>query len=97
MALTKAKKACVTGLAGIALAAGGNIAGVAVANAAPSSVAVHTFPSTVSPTTATIHNPTCRNLQGQGHQANGHNWVLAKSDNGVVGWAINDGSNSWCH
>lgn len=95
---TKTKKACATGLAGIALAAGANIAGVATASAAPAkSVAVHTFPSTAAPTVATIKNPDCRNLAGsQGHQANGHNWVMVRSDNGVTGWAIDEGNTAWC-
>ena len=74
---TKTKKACATGLAGIALAAGANIAGVATASAAPAtSVAIHTFPSTAAPTITTVKNPTCDNvISREGHRANGHNWV----------------------
>ena len=41
----KTKKACATGLAGVALATGATIAGTAAASAAPArSIAVHTFP-----------------------------------------------------
>lgn len=94
---TKIKKACATGLAGIALATGAGIVGTGVASAAPSSINVHTFPSTVAPTVATISHPNCRNLAGHsGKQANGHNWVLTRTDNGVTGWAIDDPGNAWC-
>lgn len=93
---TKTKKACATGLAGIALATGANIAGAATASAA-SSIAVHTFPSTVAPTITTIQNPDCRNLVShEGHQANGHNWVMVRADNGATGWAIDEGNSAWC-
>lgn len=94
---TKTKKACATGIAGVALATGAGIVGTGVASAAPSSISVHTFPSTVAPTVATIKNPNCRNLAGHsGKQANGHNWVLTRADNGVTGWAIDDAGNAWC-
>lgn len=95
---TKTKKACATGLAGIALAASANIAGVATANAAPAtSVAVHTFPSTVAPTITTIKNPDCGNLLSRkGHRANGHNWVAVRTFGGATGWAIDEGNTAWC-
>jgi len=94
---TKIKKACATGIAGVALATGAGIVGTGVASAAPSSINVHTFPSTVAPTVATISHPNCRNLAGHsGKQANGHNWVLTRADNGVTGWAIDDPGNAWC-
>lgn len=94
---TKIKKACATGIAGVALATGAGIVGTGVASAAPSSISVHTFPSTVAPTVATIKNPNCRNLAShEGHQANGHNWVLVKADNGATGWAIDEGNTAWC-
>jgi len=95
---TKTKKACATGLAGIALAAGANIAGVATASAAPAtSVAIHTFPSTTAPTITTVKNPTCDNvISREGHRANGHNWVGVRIIDGISGWAINEGDTAWC-